>query len=60
MLGGLLEKQRRRFAAQHQEVKKLNAVGLAKHGRELDSAELAAWTVTLHAVLNLDEVIMRR
>ncbi|MGV3661075.1 MAG: DUF1553 domain-containing protein, partial [Prosthecobacter sp.] len=60
MLTGLLGKQRARFAAQPEEARKLIAVGTTQHGRELDAVELAAWTVALHAVLNLDEVITRR
>jgi hypothetical protein len=35
----------------------LLAVGASSAGRERDPAELAAWSVTAHAILNLDETI---
>ncbi len=56
----LLHSQRTRFAAHRDEAVKLIAIGASKHGRELDPIELAAWTVTLHTLLNLDETITRR
>lgn len=60
MLTQLLRTQRTRFAAHRDEAAKLIAVGASKHGHELDPVELAAWTVTLHTLFNLDETITRR
>ena len=59
-LAKLLHSQRTRFTAHRVEAVKLIAVGASKHGHELDPVELAAWTVTLHTLLNLDETITRR
>ncbi|MDZ4404050.1 DUF1553 domain-containing protein [Prosthecobacter sp.] len=56
----MLRSQRTRFAAHREEASKLIAIGASKHGRDLDPVELAAWTVTLHALFNLDETITRR
>ncbi|MDP1587558.1 MAG: DUF1553 domain-containing protein, partial [Prosthecobacter sp.] len=56
----LLRSQRTRFAAHRDEAVKLIAIGASKQGRELDPVELAAWTVTLHTLFNLDETITRR
>ncbi len=56
----LLRSQRTRFAAHREKASKLIAIGASKHGRELDPIELAAWTVTLHTLFNLDETITRR
>jgi hypothetical protein len=56
----LLHSQRTRFAVHRDEATKLIAIGASKHGHELDPVELAAWTVTLHTLFNLDETITRR
>jgi|UniRef100_UPI00378423DB hypothetical protein len=56
----LLHSQRTRFAAHRDEAAKLIAIGASKHGHELDPVELAAWTVVLHTLFNLDETITRR
>jgi hypothetical protein len=56
----LLRSQRTRFAAHREEAVKLIAIGASKQSRELDPVELAAWTVTLHTLFNLDETITRR
>lgn len=50
----LLEKQRHRFAIEPAAAKELLS------GDEEASAELAAWTVVAHTLLNLDEAITRR
>jgi hypothetical protein len=60
LLRGLYERQRARFAADRAGAEKLIAVGVSERGRELESVELAAWTVVAQAILNLDEVITRR
>jgi hypothetical protein len=59
-LSGLLGRQRARFAADHEAAKKLIAAGTSTRGKNIDPVELAAWTLTLHALLNLDETITRR
>ena len=59
-LTGLLGRQRDRFASDHDAAEKLIAAGSSMSGRGLDPVELAAWTLTLHALLNLDETITRR
>lgn len=59
-LGRLHDRQRARFATDRAAAEKLVTVGLSSRGRERDPVELATWTVVAQAVLNLDEVIMRR
>jgi len=59
-LTGLLSRQRTRFATDHEAAAKLIAAGASTHGKDLNPVELAAWTLTLHALLNLDETITRR
>jgi hypothetical protein len=56
----LLRSQRTRFAVHRDEAVKLIAIGASKQGGDLDPLELAAWTVTLHTLFNLDETITRR
>jgi len=56
----LLTQQRASFAADPAAAKKLTAQGASTAGQQLDPVELAAWSVTAHALLNLDEVIVRR
>jgi mono/diheme cytochrome c family protein len=60
ILGRLLDQQRAQFLAHPIGAKELVAQGDSPVGRGLDPVELAAWTVTAHALLNLDEVINRR
>ncbi len=60
LMSGLLGRQRARFAAEPDAAAKLLAVGASTQGRALAPAELAAWTVTLHTLFNLDETISRR
>ena len=59
-LGGLLERQRVRFAADRAAAERLGGVGQSPRGRNLDPVELGSWTVVAQVVLNLDEVITRR
>lgn len=59
-LTGLLGRQRARFTADREAAAKLIAAGASARGRELDPVELASWTLTLHALFNLDETITRR
>jgi hypothetical protein len=56
----LLDQQRSRFTADLDSARKLTRVGASTRGHELDAAELAAWSVTAHALLNLDEAVTRR
>ena len=59
-LRDLYTKQKARFAADRDAAQKLIGVGMSPRGRELEPAELAAWTVVGQALLNLDEAVMRR
>ncbi|MCA9058242.1 MAG: DUF1553 domain-containing protein, partial [Planctomycetaceae bacterium] len=47
------------FQAAPDAVKQLLSIGDSPVPAELDTAELAAWTVTANVLLNLDEVVMR-
>ena len=60
LLSGLLHRQRTHFATDPEAAAKLIAAGVSTRGRDLDPVELAAWTLTLHTLLNLDETITRR
>ncbi len=60
LLSGLLSRQRAHFTADREAAAKLVAAGASTHGKDLNPVELAAWTLTLHALLNLDETITRR
>jgi hypothetical protein len=60
VLRKLLAQQRVRFKRDATSAARLIAVGMSPAGRELDPIELAAWSVTAHAVLNLDETVTPR
>jgi hypothetical protein len=60
VLRRLLKQQRVRFRKDPEAARRLIAVGASPAGRELEPVELAAWSVTAHALLNLDEVITCR
>ena len=60
LLSGLLSRQRTRFASEPDAAAKLIAAGASTHGKDLNPVELAAWTLTLHTLFNLDETITRR
>jgi hypothetical protein len=60
VLRRLLGQQRARFARDREAAVRLISLGVSPVGRDHDAAELAAWSTTAHALLNLDEVIMRR
>jgi len=55
----LLARRRAEYSADHAAARELLAVGLARRDTSLDDAELAAWTATARAVLNLHEAIGR-
>lgn len=59
ILTELLQKHRREYAADRAAAEKLVATGLAPVAKDLDAAELAAWTSVTRAVLNLHETINR-
>ena len=59
LVADLLARRRAEFAADHAAARQLLAVGLAPRDTSLDDAELAAWTATARAVLNLHEAIGR-
>jgi hypothetical protein len=56
----LLGQQRKRFRADPAAAVRYIASGESPAGRHLDPVEVAAWSVTAHAVLCLDEAITRR
>ncbi len=59
LLTGLLARRRQEYHADPQAAAELLAVGLAPQDETLNPAELAAWTATARAVLNLREAIGR-
>ena len=64
LLAGLLARRRAEFAAgkipaDRSAAGALLGVGIAARDRSLDETELAAWTATARAVLNLHEAIAR-
>jgi len=59
-LGGLFTRQRERFTQDRTSALQLVRVGGSMRGHEQDPVELAAWTMVAQAILNLDEVVMRR
>jgi hypothetical protein len=60
ILHRLLAQQRQHFEADRNAAQALVAQGESPAGRDCDPVEMAAWTATAHALLNLDEVITRR
>jgi Protein of unknown function (DUF1553)/Protein of unknown function (DUF1549)/Planctomycete cytochrome C len=56
----LLDQQRARFRQNPDAARKLIGTGASPAGRGLEPVELAAWSVTAQALLNLDEVITRQ
>ena len=59
-LRGFLGRQTARFSRDRKSAEQLIAVGKSPHGRDLDSVQLAAWTVVAQALFSLDECITRR
>ncbi len=59
LVAGLLARRRAEYAADLPAARQLLGVGLAPRHTSLDEAELAAWTATARAVLNLHEAIGR-
>jgi len=60
VLRRLLGQQRARFRQNPDAARRLIAAGASPAGRGLEPVELAAWSVTAQALLNLDEVITCR
>ncbi len=60
VLRRLLAQQKATFENDAASAKKLVAIGASNAGRALDPAELAAWCVVAHALLNLDETVTPR
>jgi hypothetical protein len=60
LLLDLLKRQRDRFQTDPAAADKLLQVGASRHDDSLAPTELAAWTMTAHTILNLDEAITRR
>jgi hypothetical protein len=59
VLIGLLDKHRAEYSADRAAAEKLIATGLAPIAKDLDAAELAAWTSVTRTLLNLHETITR-
>ena len=59
LVASLLARRRAEFTADPASARDLLAVGLAPRNGDLDELELAAWTATARAVLNLHESIAR-
>jgi hypothetical protein len=59
VLSAGLEKRLARYRADPEAARKLLAVGDSKADAKLDTAELAAYTLTASVILNLDETITR-
>jgi len=59
ILVALLEKHRGEYSSDSAAAEKLISTGLAPVAKDLDTAELAAWTSVTRAVLNLHETITR-
>jgi hypothetical protein len=55
----LLEKNRTRYKADTKKADDLVRTGLAPFTKDVDVAELAAWTEVCRAMLNLNETITR-
>jgi hypothetical protein len=60
ILSQLLASQRTHYETRIDDAKKLVSVGGPLGNERLDATELAAWTVTLQSLFNLDETISRR
>ncbi len=60
LLDGLLNRQRSRFVAHPDAAQRLLAIGASSLDPISDPGELAAWTVVVHSVFNLDEAITKR
>jgi hypothetical protein len=60
MVTELLANQRARYGVNPDDAAKLVAVGESRAGGDIDAVELAAWTLTVHTLMNLDEAITRR
>jgi len=59
LVAGLLARRRAEFKAHREAAAELIAVGLAARDKSIDPVELASWTATARAVLNLHEAIGR-
>lgn len=56
-LAGLFARQRAHYRADARQAEALLSVGESAVDRDLPAADLAAWTIVAHALLNLDEVL---
>ena len=59
VLSALLLKERAAFKARPAEARRFTAIGQAPAAKDLDPAELAAWTQAARAILSLPELITR-
>ena len=58
-LGKFYDEQLIAFRAQPEDARKLTSVGLRPAAKDVDRAELAAWTAVSRVLLNLNETIVR-
>ena len=59
LVRGLLDRERKVYRGDAAAATALLGVGIAPRDESLDPVELAAWTATARAVLNLHEAIAR-
>ncbi len=59
LLRGLLTQQTENFSANRKAAEQLLKVGAAPYDAKIDASELAAWTMVVSTILNLDEVVTR-
>jgi hypothetical protein len=59
LLASALASYRSHFANHPRAAEELQQVGEFSSGREFDSTDMAAWTMVMSLILNLDEVIVR-
>lgn len=59
-ISGLLDRQRERFAGNREAAVDFLAIGATRPTNHFEPAELAAWTVVAHTIINLDEAMVRR
>ena len=59
ILRGLYHSRRARYSADRAVAERLIGAGEAPVPKDLDAAELAAWTSLAHAILNLHETMTR-
>jgi Protein of unknown function (DUF1553) len=59
LLRALLDRQRSHYRSEREAAAELVRVGESKSDERIDDRELAAWTIVMSAILNLDETITK-